>query len=118
MKNYEQIQAQLSDISDMIAAAHEYDLQQHRNKLKQAEVSEQSDKEMILTQTVSRATGMVEAIIKNHISNKNYMEACAQLDNLIWLHKELPLGSISEKWVKEYTEQREEVMKTAVYTSH
>ena len=124
MKNYDQIQSQLSDLSDMIAQVHQQDLQAHRDTLKeradkqkqQADV-EQSDKERLLIHTVSRATGMIESIVKDHVSNKNYMEACTQLDNLIWLHKELPLGTISKKWVKEFTEQKDEVMKTAVYTS-
>jgi hypothetical protein len=114
MKNYDQIQEQLADLSDMIAQVHQQDLQAHHDRLKKAE---QSDKERLLIHTVSRATGMIESIVKDHVSNKNYMEACTQLDNLIWLHKELPLGTISEKWVKEFTEQKDEVMKTAVYTS-
>jgi tRNA threonylcarbamoyladenosine modification (KEOPS) complex Pcc1 subunit len=36
MKNLEQIQAQLADISDIIAAMQQEQLQQHRNKLKQS----------------------------------------------------------------------------------
>jgi hypothetical protein len=116
MKNYDQIQAQLADLSDMIAQVHQQDLQAHRDKVKQQAVAEQSYKERILTQAVARATGIVEAVIKDYIRNKNYMEACAQLDNLIWLHKELPLDTVSEKWVTEYKKQREEVMSTAVYS--
>ena len=123
MKNYDQIQSQLSDLSDMIAQVHQQDLQAHRDTLKeradkqkQQAVAVQSDKERILTQAVARATGIVEAVIKDYISNKNYMEACAQLDNLIWLHKELPLDTVSAKWVTEYKKQREEVMSTAVYS--
>ena len=117
MKNYDQIQAQLADLSDMIAQVHQQDLQAHRDKLKQQAVAEQTEKETILTRAVARATGMIEAIIKDYIRNNNYMEACAQLDNLIWLHQELPLDTISAKWVTEYKKQREEVMSTAVYTS-
>jgi len=63
MKNYDQIQAQLADLSDMIAQVHQQDLQAHRDKLKQQAVAEQTEKETILTRTVARATGMIEAII-------------------------------------------------------
>lgn len=123
MKNYDQIQAQLADLSDMIAQVHQQDLQAHRNKLKERAdtltdvARDLSEKEAILNRAVARATGIVEAIIKDYIRKENYMEACAQLDNLIWLHQELPLETVSAKWVTEYKKQREEVMSTAVYTS-
>ena len=64
MKNLEQIQQQLADISDIIAAMQQEQLQQHRDKLKQA--SKDSD---IYQFTEKGLRAFIEQIVEETTSN-------------------------------------------------
>jgi hypothetical protein len=71
MKNLEQIQAQLADISDIIAAMQQEQLQQHRDKLKQSskdsDIYQFDEKGLraFIEQIVEEATSNIVAAINN-----------------------------------------------------
>ena len=55
-------------------------------------------------------SGIMEARIEIAIEDKQYKIANDLLKDLIYVHKQLPLGSSSKQWLKKYEEWREEVV--------
>jgi len=60
---------------------------------------------LLLRSALSRATGLLEALMSEQVLDGNLARAENMLTNLIWLHKELPLDTASAKWVSEYEDQ-------------
>ena len=65
----------------------------------------------LLRSALSRATGLLESYMREHIMDGNLNQAEHTLTNLIWLHKELPLDTASARWISEYEDQMIELKK-------
>lgn len=65
----------------------------------------------LLRSALSRATGLLESYMREHIKDGNFNQAERTLTNLIWLHKELPLDTASARWISEYEDQMIELKK-------
>ena len=70
-------------------------------------LQKQADK---MSSAICSFSGIMEARIEIAIEDKNYKIANDLLKDLIYIHKQLPLGSSSKLWLKRYEEWREEVV--------
>ena len=71
-------------------------------------LQKQADK---MSSAICSFSGIMEARIEIAIEDKNYKIANDLLKDLIYIHKEKPLGNSSKLWLKKYEEWREELWK-------
>lgn len=70
-------------------------------------LQKQADK---MSSAICSFSGIMEARIEIAIEEKNFKLANQLLKDLMYIHKEKPLGNSSKLWLKRYEEWREEVI--------